>query len=42
MFFEETIALAAQHVAAASSSPAMVILIGSYARGDVSEQSDVD
>lgn len=42
MFSEESIALAAQHIAAAASSPAKVILIGSYARGDVTEDSDVD
>ena len=42
MFSEESIALAAQRIAAASSSPAKVILIGSYARGDATEDSDVD
>ena len=42
MFSEESIALAAQRIAAASTSPAKVILIGSYARGDATEDSDVD
>ena len=42
MFSQEAIALAAQRIAAASSSPAKVILIGSYARGDATEDSDVD
>jgi uncharacterized protein len=42
MFSEESIVLAAQRIAAASSSPAKVILIGSYARGDATEDSDVD
>ena len=42
MFSQESIALAAQRIAAASSSPAKVILIGSYARGDATEDSDVD
>ena len=42
MFSEESIALAAQRIAAASSLPAKVILIGSYARGDATEDSDVD
>jgi uncharacterized protein len=42
MFSEESIALAAQRIAAAASSPAKVILIGSYARGDATEDSDVD
>ena len=42
MFSEESIALAAQRIVAASSSPAKVILIGSYARGDATEDSDVD
>lgn len=42
MFTPESIALAAQRIVAASSSPAKVILIGSYARGDATEDSDVD
>ena len=42
MFSQESIALAAQRIAAASSSPSKVILIGSYARGDATEDSDVD
>ena len=42
MFTTEAIALAAQRIAGASSSPAKVILIGSYARCDATEDSDVD
>ncbi len=42
MFSQESIALTAQRIAAASSSSAKVILIGSYARGDATEDSDVD
>ena len=42
MFSDESIVLAAQRIVAASSSPAKVILIGSYARGDATEDSDVD
>ena len=42
MFTPESIALASQRIAAASNSPAKVILIGSYARGDATEDSDVD
>ena len=42
MFSEESIALAARRIAAASSSPAKVILIGSYARGEATEDSEVD
>ena len=33
---------AAQRVAAAATSPATVIVIGSYARGDADEGSDLD
>ena len=42
MFSEESIALAAQRIAASSSSPAKVILFGLYARGGATEDSDVD
>ena len=42
MHSQQSIELIAQRVAAASSSPSKVILIGSYARGDATEDSDVD
>ena len=42
MFFQDSIALAAQQIAAASSSFGKVILVGSYTRSDVTEGSDVD
>ncbi len=42
MHSQQSIKLIAQRVAAASSSPSKVILIGSYARGDANEGSDVD
>ena len=33
---------AAQRLAAAASSPATIIVFGSYARGDATEASDLD
>lgn len=42
MHSPQSIELIARRVAAASSSPSKVILIGSYARGDANEGSDVD
>ena len=42
MHSQQSIELMAQRVAAASSSPSKVILIGSYARGDATEDSDID
>ena len=42
MHSQQSIELIAQRVAAASSSPSKVILIGSYARGDATENSDID
>jgi uncharacterized protein len=42
MFSEQAIAQIAGRLAAVSSSPAKVILIGSYARGDATEDSDID
>ncbi len=38
----ETIRQVAQRIAAAASSPAKVIVFGSYARGDAREDSDLD
>lgn len=38
----ETIRSTVQRVAAAASSPAKVIVFGSYARGDAREDSDLD
>ncbi len=38
----ESINLIAQRLAAAASSPAKVILFGSYARGEAREDSDID
>jgi predicted nucleotidyltransferase len=38
----ETITAAANRLAAAASSPARVILFGSYARGKATEDSDLD
>ena len=42
MHSQQSIDLIAQRVAAASSSPSKVILIGSYARGDATDESDID
>lgn len=42
MHSQQLIELMARRVAAASSSPSKVILIGSYARGDATEDSDID
>jgi predicted nucleotidyltransferase len=42
MLVHQSIVDAAHRVAAAASSPARVILIGSYARGDADEYSDLD
>ena len=42
MHSRESIQLIAQRIAAAASSPAKVILFGSYARGNANESSDVD
>ena len=42
MHSRESIQLIAQRIAAAASSPAKVILFGSYARGDAKDDSDVD
>jgi len=42
MHSQQSIELIAQRVAAASSSPSKVILIGSYARGDATDASDLD
>ncbi len=42
MHSRESIQLIAQRIAAAASSPAKVILFGSYARGNATESSDVD
>lgn len=42
MLKSEQIARAAQRVVAAASSPATVIVVGSYARGDADEGSDLD
>lgn len=38
----ESISLIAQRLAAVASSPAKVMLFGSYARGEATEESDVD
>lgn len=42
MLHPDQLALAAQRVAAAASQPATVIVLGSYARGDADEGSDLD
>jgi predicted nucleotidyltransferase len=42
MLASQTIQSAAQRIAAAATSPAKVIVFGSYARGDASEDSDLD
>lgn len=42
MLASQTIQSVAQRIAAAASSPAKVIVFGSYARGDASEDSDLD
>jgi len=42
MLNNSTIEAAAQRLAAAASSPSMVILFGSYARGTADEGSDLD
>jgi uncharacterized protein len=42
MHTQQSIDLIAKRIAAASSSPAKVILIGSYARGEATEASDLD
>jgi uncharacterized protein len=42
MLASQTIQSAAQRIAAAATSPAKVIMFGSYARGDASEDSDLD
>lgn len=42
MLAKQTILDAARRAAAAASSPARVILFGSYARGDADEGSDLD
>ena len=42
MLNPDQIANAAQRVVAAASSPATVIMFGSYARGDADEGSDLD
>ena len=42
MHSQQSIELIAQRVVAAASSPSKVILIGSYARGDATEDSDID
>jgi predicted nucleotidyltransferase len=38
----QTIQATAQRIASAASSPARVIVFGSYARGDAGEDSDLD
>lgn len=42
MLAQQTILDAARRVANAASSPASVMLFGSYARGDADESSDLD
>jgi uncharacterized protein len=42
MHSQHSIAHIAQRVAAVSSAPAKVILFGSYARGDATDESDLD
>lgn len=42
MLSPEQITRAAQRVIAAASSPATVMVVGSYARGDANEGSDLD
>lgn len=42
MLSPEQITRAAQRVIAAASSPATVMVVGSYARGDADEGSDLD
>jgi uncharacterized protein len=42
MLASQTIQSAAQRIAAAASSPAKVIVFGSYARGEAKEDSDLD
>ena len=42
MLHPDQLAHAAQRLAAAASSPATVIVFGSYARGDATEESDLD
>jgi uncharacterized protein len=42
MLTNQSIELIAKRLVAASSAPAKIILIGSYARGDADEGSDLD
>jgi predicted nucleotidyltransferase len=42
MLAQQAILDAARRLAAAASSPAQVIVVGSYARGDADEDSDLD
>lgn len=42
MLLEQTIIETVRRVAGAASSPAQVILFGSYARGDADDESDLD
>ncbi len=42
MLTPEAIQAAAERLAAAASSPARIILFGSYGRGDANEDSDLD
>lgn len=42
MLAQQTILEAAQRAAMAASSPARILLFGSYARGDANEGSDLD
>lgn len=42
MLTPEAIQAAAERLAAAASSPARIILFGSYGRGDADEDSDLD
>ena len=42
MLAQQAILDAARRIAAAASSPAQVIVFGSYARGDADEDSDLD
>jgi uncharacterized protein len=41
-FSNQLIEQIADRVSAASSAPAKIVLIGSYARGDANDQSDLD
>jgi predicted nucleotidyltransferase len=42
MLAQQSILAAAHRIAAAASSPPRVIVIGSYARGDADDGSDLD